>query len=283
MKTERILIIIMAVWMSGCYTRFATLEDRYSREPGRIAEDSTGERTRDTVVISERETCYWHRTFFGDWELRCYETNYSDEWYSYYHRPWWYHQSSHYFYDCSCPYHIMYNPHCDYCWYYCNKYHHKYIHYIQNTGAISTGTGTSIGPGKKKPRPPIHPVTTGGVKGSGTGTAGAAVIQKDKPSIVEIGEDDNNSQNTIIKTGKKLPGSSRPPLKPSTAHEKKKAILSGDQNVKNKGVLKENIAPKKTGVQGKGKKLINSTPPGKKEDTNNKKQGPRKRRSPRGK
>ncbi len=283
MKTERILVIIsLAVWMGGCYTQFATLEDRYSREPGRIAEDSTGERTTDTVVIKERETCYWHRTFFGDWELRCYETNYSDEWYSYYHRPWWYHQSSHYFYDCSCPYHIMYNPHCDYCWYYCNKYHHMYIHDNFNTGSTSTGTGTSIGSGKKKPRPPIHPVTTGGVKGSGTG-ANATVIQQDDPVIVEIGEDDNNSQNTIIKTGKKLPGSKRPPLKPSTAQEKKKAILSGDQNVKNKGVLKENVAPKKTGGQGKGKELITTKPPDKKEDIKNEKKGPRKRRSLRGK
>ncbi len=287
MKPEKILVFVgMFLLLQGCYTQFATLQDQYQGESRGIAVDSTGEPVPDTVVVKERETCYWHRTFFGDWELRCYETNYPDEWYSYYHQPWWYNQSSYYFYDCSCPYHIMFNPHCEYCWYYCNKYHnHFFIHHIIDTGS-TIGTGINTGSGKKSARPPIRP----GSQGSAAGTGGGAVstVPKKDLSVTETGVDNNSSQgagqNIIVMPDESPSPLGRPSMRPKTAVKKKEKVTTGNEavNVQKKGVLQESAPPPK--VTTKEKLInINNAKQEKQQQLQTDKEKTRKRRSLRGK
>jgi hypothetical protein len=93
-----------------------------SSEDSAAALEKTPDKKIDTIIIKDREVCFWHHTLFGEWELRCYRTSYSDYWHSYYNRPWWYHQSFYKSYNCHCPYHITFHPNCTYCWFHCDKY-----------------------------------------------------------------------------------------------------------------------------------------------------------------
>lgn len=154
-------ILLNSVFIVGCYTQFVTLESRVNTITNTNAVDSTitseekVENKIDTIIIRDREVCYWQRTFFGDMELVCYKTNYSDFWYSYYNRPWWYHQSFLNKYDCHCPYHISFHPNCRNCWFHCdninNLNHYKFKHIFinkkikpnPNTGIINPNTNTS--------------------------------------------------------------------------------------------------------------------------------------------
>lgn len=261
MKTEHILIVTgFVIWLSGCYTQFATLEDRYSDDPQRVAADSTAEGSQDTVVVKEREVCYWHRTFLGDWELRCYETNYSDDWYDYYNRPWWYYQSDYYNYNCSCPYHIVFNPNCEYCRYYCNRYHYGYRyphqHYPRGgsgggIGSGGSGSGTSDEP---RPRPAVRPVAPG-ASGSSGSAATRAVIGEEEPGIIEIGGDDSSAQTNNktpeVKPDVPVSPGSRGDLKPLTVQEKKKAVMKESNRVEDKSLMKEKPSPKKKSVKEK--------------------------------
>lgn len=116
---------LLILSICGCYTQFVTLEDRYPVTADASSSDSTGTvkpgKDKDTVVIKEKEICYWRRNFFGEWELECYESNYPSYWHSYHHRPWWYRRTGFRSYRCHCPYHSYYHPNCEYCWEYCNR------------------------------------------------------------------------------------------------------------------------------------------------------------------
>ena len=163
MKTNKVIIVAgLLMVMGGCYTQFQTFDERYPAYPREsigetsdstaALEGSTGE--KDTVVIKEREVCNWERTFFGDWELRCYESNYSNYWHRYYNRPWWYHSYNYDAYDCHCPYHVFYHPNCEYCWYHCDRYSHYgygnqiYNPHIQDNSGSSTGSISTESTGK---------------------------------------------------------------------------------------------------------------------------------------
>ncbi len=284
MKPGKILIVIgLLVWISGCYTQFATVGNRYPADQGVAEGDSTIERSKDTVVVKEREMCYWHRTFFGDWELRCYETNYSDNWYSYYHRPWWYQQSSYYMYNCSCPYHISYHAGCDYCWYYCNKYNSYFNHHPHIPGKNTTGTGivtgTPVTTGKKQGRPPVRPPGSSGSSGKSTG------VSQQGSSIIVIGEDEQKTKtvtDTKIEKGLYQGKKARPQIHPLPKEKKKETILSGDKSTKVKNVPKGKPVVSKPTIKEKAVEIKNSEPV-KKEQIKTKKQRSRKRRSLRGK
>ena len=157
MYTYAIAVLIVPVVL-GCYTQFVTLEMQ-----GDVNLDTT-EVVPDTIrTLTEREVCYWQRNFFGEWELHCFKTNYSDYWHSYYNRPWWYHQS---FVDphsrYHCPYHRSFHRNCELCWQYCyrNSYlmhHHKYKKGIikkktikKDTSEIKS-TSDILNPGTTKP------------------------------------------------------------------------------------------------------------------------------------
>ncbi len=151
MKKEKIVITLGLIFiLGGCYTQLKLFDDNYyTGNPDEITYDSTGRAQivqRDTVVVKDREVCYWRRTLIGNWELRCYKSNYSDYWHSYYNRPWWWYGSygstfNPYYYHC--PYHTYYHPSCEYCWYYSDRYQHVYIHHIHDTSGVNNNIGSS--------------------------------------------------------------------------------------------------------------------------------------------
>ncbi len=119
------------VALIGCYTQLSTLQERHVDQSALMTVDSLGDTlvaveadSADTVVIKEREVCYWRRNFFGEWELQCYKSNYSNSWHSYYHRPWWsYHGRYAYVPFSHSQYYYPYYP---YYHRYYNNYHHHY-------------------------------------------------------------------------------------------------------------------------------------------------------------
>ncbi len=161
---NNLVLISVTLFFNGCYTQFGMLRDNYTDEQYERAEssekDSTSEslteEQKDTVIVRDRQTCYWSRNFLGEWELRCYNTYYTDYWYSYSDYPWWYYQSSYdpYFYDCHCPFHSYYHPNCPDCRYYCHRYRHYYYDYDGYHGHSSAGSGST--PSKVIQRPNLR-------------------------------------------------------------------------------------------------------------------------------
>jgi hypothetical protein len=154
--------------ITGCYTQFAVIE-RQGDKPDPYIEtyvDSTGDtvkvvRQKDTVEIERHQVCYWQRDWFGRPVLRCYRTYYDDDWHYYYDYPWWYDDYSSYsHYGCHCPYHTRYNPHCRYCWEYCNMYY-----YDRSSGSGSDYGGSGGYSSPRSSQPP--PASTGSRGGSG--------------------------------------------------------------------------------------------------------------------
>lgn len=169
------LLIVWLLMFSGCYTQFALLEEG-STLPG---QSEIADSARVASEVREREVCFWERTFWGEWELRCYTTTYPNEWFSYYHRPWWYqgggwHEQWH---GCHCPYHRVFHPRCQYCWYYCNSKGNK-----KDTSIIPPIPPHD--PLKDLPRPPIRPHSSGNPpvdmvpsKGGQSGTPNDTTVQ----------------------------------------------------------------------------------------------------------
>lgn len=243
MKIKEILVVIgLILWLGSCYTQFQTLEERYPAYPRKadasvdtddttyVEEDSLGE--KDTVVVTEREVCYWERTFFGDWELRCYDSNYPEYWHRYYNRPWWYRSYNYDPYDCHCPYHVFYHPNCEYCWHYCDRFSYHgggyiYDHYPHNTSTGSTPTGSpgaspvkgkNVGSGRKgdnkQPDKPVIGPTPNKIIPSSTPTAPVKPVdggntstgKKPNENISDPGkipQDTNNSSSKPDKVNRK--------------------------------------------------------------------------------
>jgi hypothetical protein len=249
-KIETLIILSFTFLLIGCYTQFTRIENRYTDVPEDFVPDTTAEyivdstaedqsaANKDTVIVKEREVCYWHRTFLGEWELRCYKTNYSNYYHSYYSRPWWYSQYnvSYHPYSYHCPYHSYYHASCEYCWYHYDKYYywnsHNYWPHHYNTGT----SGNTSGP--KKGRPKLKPLPSG---------AGGSKQGLTKKNVLDA--NDKQIQNANKKV--KLKKSSRRKVLRSVIKEEKK---SGNQSQKK--VTKTNQNNKNTQVQKKeqGKK-----------------------------
>ena len=133
-RTFTLIAGLSAVLMlfAGCYTRFAGPAYRKTVAPPRAdstyVPDSTRDSTTatarvDTVREIEQETCFWVRNYWGEPELRCFDSYRSDPWYSYQHYPWWYRSSwysnSLYYYDRDrCPRYYYFDPTCGCCRYF---------------------------------------------------------------------------------------------------------------------------------------------------------------------
>ncbi|MBD3391795.1 MAG: hypothetical protein GF418_07025 [Chitinivibrionales bacterium] len=178
MRYVQLALVFVAgnLLLAGCYTRFATL-DRPATLPAEQTEtvvDSSGDTVKvvrqvDTVEIRDREVCYWERDLFGRPRLRCYDTYYDDDWYYYHDYPWWYTDYSRYSrYNCHCPYHLHYHPHCRYCWEYCNAY---YRHGYYGSGS-SGGPAQPSTPGRAPAPSGTRGRSGGSVKTSESGVAG---------------------------------------------------------------------------------------------------------------
>ncbi|MBN1983693.1 MAG: hypothetical protein JW795_19315 [Chitinivibrionales bacterium] len=154
-------IVIALMLLSGCYTTFETGQGGASLLSNQETTDDSSAMIENTTV-SPREFCFWERDFSGHWQLRCYKTNYPPQWYDYYYRPWWFESSPGAWQptDCHCPYHIIYQPTCEYCWYYCNYHHHQNKSKNKNKNNNNNKNDTSKIPDQFNPlpRPPIRQV-----------------------------------------------------------------------------------------------------------------------------
>jgi hypothetical protein len=90
-----------------------------------LAADSASSRVHDTVKVTNNQTCYWTRDFWGRPELRCYDSYYGRDWYRYNYYPWWNRSSSYYYGDYNnygwneqCPAYYYYDYSCGACRYY---------------------------------------------------------------------------------------------------------------------------------------------------------------------
>ncbi|MFP4416937.1 MAG: hypothetical protein ACLFSB_06670 [Chitinispirillaceae bacterium] len=196
------LIIISLMLVTGCYTQFSTIDrsENYVTDGDTLSEGSEP----DTVVVTERERCYWHRSFWGEPVLRCYKTTYDHNWYSYYSRPWWYrsmfydgyHDTHSPYHGCSCPYHSYYHPNCRYCWERCDS--RCYDCDDSHSGGSGTGGGTVSRP----------PSTSPGSGHSGSGQ----VIKRgnQEPLITGPRPDYANQPSPKRKSGEKVNRSSQP-------------------------------------------------------------------------
>jgi hypothetical protein len=109
--------------LSGCYTQFSTLEEK-APPPPRVTyefDSATGDTVKvygrtDTLVRGANQTCYWARNLWGEPELRCDNSSYSQDWYLYNDYPWWYNRDS-YMYDAygRCPRYYYYDESCRSC------------------------------------------------------------------------------------------------------------------------------------------------------------------------
>jgi hypothetical protein len=111
--------------MTGCYTRFATLEEQSVTPDGLAAAagstGKTGADSLDTLKTADDETCVWERDLMGFPYLRCYKGYYPREWYRNNFSPWWYQTDAHLYDRGRCPAYYYYDKSCGCCRYYLNN------------------------------------------------------------------------------------------------------------------------------------------------------------------
>ncbi len=139
-------VICSILFLNGCYTQFAVVRRAPPPQPEPQVTyeiDSLGDtvkvlRNTDTVVVKERENCYWTRNMWGEPEWRCGLSSYSHSWYLYNDYPWWY-SSYPYYYDYSgrCPQYYYYDASCNSCRRYGGSGHYR--NNDRNGGNTSSG------------------------------------------------------------------------------------------------------------------------------------------------
>jgi len=126
---KTIFIGFLLGMLSGCYTQFSTLEEKIPPAPKVTYEidSATGDTVKvynraDTLVKAPNQTCYWTRNLWGEPELRCDNSYYSQDWYLYNDYPWWYNRDP-YMYDAygRCPQYYYYDGSCGRCRYYSDR------------------------------------------------------------------------------------------------------------------------------------------------------------------
>jgi hypothetical protein len=156
---KKILFIGLFLGMlSGCYTQFSTLDEPRQPPLSKVTyeiDSATGDTVKvvsqtDTIVKSEHETCYWTRNLWGEPELRCDNSYYSQDWYLYNDYPWWYNRDP-YMYDAygRCPQYYYYDESCRSCRYYTDRNNY---YGGSGWGGGSGGRGYSGNSGNVKPR-----------------------------------------------------------------------------------------------------------------------------------
>ena len=133
--------------LSGCYTQFSTLEEKAPPPPKVTYEfdSATGDTVKvyspiDTIARGANQTCYWTRNIWGEPELRCDNSSYSQDWYLYNDYPWWYNRDS-YIYDAygRCPRYYYYDESCRSCRYYSDR--GSSGNYYGNSSGYGSGGG----------------------------------------------------------------------------------------------------------------------------------------------
>jgi len=172
---KRLTIIFGLLILAGCYTQLATF-DRPSADNEAAAADTTDtaavQKTRTkTVVVRERETCYWTRNFWGEPVLKCSDTYYSDNWFWYDYDPWWNSRYNGYYYSSSrCPPYYYYDPYTGYCRHR-DDYYRSYNYYGGSGGGSASPAPRTTMESPRRPRGYGVPEKSEPSSGSGkTGT-----------------------------------------------------------------------------------------------------------------
>jgi hypothetical protein len=108
------VILFSLLLTSGCYTRFANVENG-SPTP------EQAEKAPDTLNPTDDETCVWERDLMGFPYLHCYKGYYPADWYRNNFSPWWYHGGTHRYSGSRCPDYYYYDNTCGCCRYYLNN------------------------------------------------------------------------------------------------------------------------------------------------------------------
>ena len=147
---KTIFIGMLLGMLSGCYTQFSTLDEKIPPAPKVTYEidSATGDTVKvysraDTLVKAPNQTCYWTRNLWGEPELRCDNSYYSQDWYLYNDYPWWYNRDP-YMYDAygRCPQYYYYDGSCGRCRYYSDR-----GNYYNGSGWGGSGRSSSVMPG----------------------------------------------------------------------------------------------------------------------------------------
>jgi hypothetical protein len=126
-NTNHKLLVFVAIagFMTGCYTRFATIEERSITPDSRTANTGSAGSgvadSLDTLKKADDETCVWERDLMGFPYLRCYKGYYPREWYRNNFSPWWYQTDAHLYDRSRCPAYYYYDKSCGCCRYYLNN------------------------------------------------------------------------------------------------------------------------------------------------------------------
>jgi len=150
--------IVCVLLLSGCYTQFATYNTLYGNPSvppdSLLASDSGKGRILDTVKLNDRQVCYWTRNVWGQPELRCDESYYGRDWYSYNNYPWWQKSSSYYYGDYNydgfyeqCPAFYFYDYSCGACRYYADDRNHVGLWWWNGGNERGGRSGRSYGGG----------------------------------------------------------------------------------------------------------------------------------------
>jgi len=95
---KTVMICLFVGILSGCYTRVLVNQDDTQppvQKISYIVDTITGDTIKvihqvDTLLAQDNQNCYWTRNMWGQSELRCDNTYYSNNWNTYNNYPWWY-------------------------------------------------------------------------------------------------------------------------------------------------------------------------------------------------
>jgi hypothetical protein len=190
---------VCSLALPGCYTQFSTLDSsngtadkRNAAASDSITDSAQTQKEFDTVIVKDRQICYWHRDFFGNRVLRCYKTYYDTDWYDYYNQPWWYGSYTGYRPDCDCnctygyssgyPGYYSSGIGCDdNCYWYCRSMYDRNRRLMYgggpSYGGSSSSSSTTSVPSVRPPRPSVRsgiPSSTGITPAASTSSTSAA-------------------------------------------------------------------------------------------------------------
>ena len=170
MKKLTVLCLLVGI-LSGCYTQLITRKAETAPPVQSVSfevDSLTGDTVKivrqvDTVVERDNQHCYWIQNIWGEPELRCDNSYYSQSWYQYNNYPWWYDR-------------YIYDP------YYGSGYYSRgfYRPNFNRNGRYGGGSGRKVDTGNGNPR-----------------RTSSSAVPKD-PAIHNSSENSSRNQGTII-------------------------------------------------------------------------------------
>jgi hypothetical protein len=200
---KKIIFAGLFLWMlSGCYTQFSTLDEPRQPPVPKVTyeiDSATGDTVKvvsqtDTIVKKENQHCYWTRNLWGEPELRCDNSYYSQDWYMYNDYPWWYNRDP-YMYDAygRCPQYFYYDESCRSCRYYTDRnYYHNGSGYSGGGSSSSSNvTGKNI---SRRTRTSSVPTP------SATGSSTGRVLNKEQGTTSGAPTDNTQQSGRKLRT-----------------------------------------------------------------------------------